>query len=233
MAKSTALANINEELRKEAAEMGKRLNAPQGKFIKLSKDKHFITPDGTKQKGPLTGVVLDFVSRNLYYAGKYKEGSPQPPDCFAIGKVIEDLRPSDNAPDKQHDNCAGCMQNKFAKDGGGKPCKNTRYLALMPPKAKADDPILVMSVSPTGLKSWDKYVRDVQQEYGCPPIGVITEVTFDETVDYQSLKFRALGRNPNLETHYGRRGDALSILEAEPVFQAKEGGKGGKSRTLR
>lgn len=223
-------ANIEQDLQERATKLAGRIQAPQGKFIKLGKDKTFIMPDGTKSDEPMNVVIVEFTNRNMYYAGKYDPKNVVPPVCFAIGQVINELVPSENSPDKQHSNCAGCPQNQFSKDGGGKPCKNTRYLALMAPTAKGpDDPILVLSVSPTGLKSFDAYVASVSKNFRRPPVGVITEISFDETKDYQTLKFGNPRPNPNVQYHMSRIADAEAILNVEPLFQAK-GDAGGKSK---
>lgn len=236
MARSTgtAVANINENLKKEAAELQSRIKQPGGSMIKLTKKKTFVLPDGQESAGPMKLVILDFVSRNLYYDTKYNEKNPVPPACFAIGKTLNDMRPSANSPKKQNDTCNGCKRNEFPESGGGKECKNTRLLAVMSPDAKADAPILLLQVSPTALKSFDGFVASVSKMYGVPPIGVVCEVSFDPTSEHQSLRFAKPEQNKNIEYHYSRRADAQAILEAEPdlsKFQAQGGGKRG--RTLR
>ncbi len=230
-------ANIDEQLKQEVAELSARVQAPTGIMIKLGKDKTFRMPDGTSSPGPLNAVIVDFVNRNTYYDTKYNEKNPVPPVCFAINKVLKDMRPSDNSPKKQNETCAGCEQNKFPEEGGPKPCKNTRLLALMMPNAKDDSPILVLAVSPTALKSFDGYVGSVAKMFNKPPIGVITEISFDPSSEFQSLRFGNPKPNGNVVYHMSRRADAQAILNAEPVFTAKGGkpavGAQRRGKTLR
>lgn len=231
----TALANIQSQMKQEAAELAQRIRQPGGTMIKLSKKKTFVLPDGQESAGPMKVVILDFVSRNLFYVGKYNEKNPVPPSCFAIGKDLATMAPSKNSPKKQHDTCAGCPQNEFPEEGGGKPCKNTRLLAVMQPNAKGDDPILLLSVSPTALKSYDGYVATVAKMFGCPPVGVVTEISFDPVAEHQSLRFAKPVKNDNLDYHWSRRADAQTILEAEPDLSrlAAQGGATKRGRTLR
>lgn len=229
----TAIANIQSQLKQEAAELQSRIKQPGGTMIKLSKKKTFVLPDGQESPGPMKVVILDFVSRNMYYDTKYNEKDPKPPACFAIGKDLATLAPSKNAPKKQNVTCDGCPQNEWPETKGEpKPCKNTRLLAVMQPNAKGDDPILLLQVSPTALKSFDGYVATVSKMFGVPPVGVVTEVSFDPVSEYQSLRFAKPTKNDNIEYHWSRRADAQAILEAEPdLSKAQAGGKRG--RTLR
>ncbi len=233
----TALATMDEELKKEAAELGKRVQAPTGMTIKLGKDKTFRLPNGESSPGPMKVVILDFVARNLYYKRKFKEGDPTPPDCFAIGQDLASLAPSDNSPDKQSEVCASCPQNQWPETKGEpKPCKNTRTLAVMAPKAKGDDPIMLLNVSPTSLKSFDGMVSAVQKMFGKPPIGVVVSVSFDPTKEYQSLRFSDPEPNPNIGYHFSRRAEAKQILNSEPdLSRTIVAGKGAakRGRTLR
>jgi hypothetical protein len=217
---STALVNYDEEMRKEANEIAKAIGSVSGRSISTKKQV-FTLPDGRAHKGPLSVVVLDFINKNLMYDRAWREGERIPPLCFAIGKNIEELAPSVNAPDPQAEQCRGCPMNEFgtASNGGGKACKNTAVLALASPDAKSKE-IMLLSVSPTGLTNWNKYVTSVKAQFNAVPIKVVTEITFDENVDFPKLQFSVAAPNENLQTHWGMREEARLLLSQEPDLSA-------------
>jgi len=213
--------SIAEELAKETAALATRINAPTGNKIKLTKGKKFKLPDGTEHPGPLTVVVVDFVNANVYHDRPYKEGEFSPPACFAVGlEVNNKLTPSKASPARQADSCDKCPNNEFGSKGDGKACKNLRKLAVV--AGAGDDAgdgssqMWLLEVSPTAGKAWDAYVSMVRTQFNAPPIGVITDVFFDPTSEFQSLRFGNPQPNPNLELHFGRRQEARQMLTAEP-----------------
>jgi hypothetical protein len=232
VAKSNLPVSIAEQLRKETEELSKRIAAPGGDKIKLTKDKFFKLPDGTKNAGPLTVVILDFVSTNLFHDSPYKEGAPSAPACFAIGLEPDALAPSKTSPDVQSASCNVCPNNKFGSKGTGKACKNIRKLAVIAGAGALaldpNSPMWMLEVSPTGLKAFDAYVQTVRAQFGVPPVGVITDVFFDPSSDHQSLRFGNPQPNPNLEAHFSRRTAARQRLLAEPDVSKYEKPKGKK-----
>lgn len=212
----TAVVSIQERLRAEVAGIQERLGAPGGDVISITQDKYFKLPDGTKHGGPMDVVIVDFVAGNYFYEGAYDPNNITPPACFAIGTNPTQLSPSDNSPVRQSDNCATCPMNQFGSDGKGKACKNSRLLALLPVDADADTPIMVLKVSPTGLKAYDSYVASVARSFQVPPLGVVTEVCFDDSVTYASLRFKNPRPNENIELAFSRRDEARARLMTEP-----------------
>jgi hypothetical protein len=219
--KTMTVKQIQEQMAAESAGMKEQIGAPGANVIKLKRTKEFEFPDGTKAE-TFVGVVTDFVSRNVYYESKFDENNPQPPECVATGRVLKDMVPQDDCPDKQADNCATCPMNQFGSDGNGKACKNQRRLAILPPDATEDDDIMVMTVSPTALKRFDAVVSKTARELSATPIAVQIEFGFDESVDYPSLTFTVVEPNENLGEHWGRRDEAREILEAPVDFSALE-----------
>lgn len=211
--------NLADKLRAEIAEMNKRVAAPTGDRIRYSGNKAFVAPDGTE--GPeLEVIVLDFLSTNLYYDSPYDSGNPRPPACFAIGQEPNNLVPSVNSPDKQAESCAKCPQNQFGSAivGKGKACKNTRLVAVVAAAGDENSPIMIMSIPPTSLKTFDGYVSGAMRKYGLPPIGVVTKVTLDPNSTYASPRFEAIRalENEELAAAVARRDEATSRLIAEP-----------------
>jgi len=211
---STALVNYDEEMRKEAAEITKAIGAVTGKSIS-TKNKIFTLPDGRAHKGPLQVVIVDFINKNLLYDRPWREGERIPPVCFAIAKEIGAMRPSPNAPDPQSEECSGCPMNEFGTAGDGKACKNTAVLAVAVPDGKSKE-IMLLSVSPTGLTNWNKFVAGVKAQFNATPIKVVTEITFDETKDFPKLQFEVVAPNENLQFHWGLRDEAKQMLQQEP-----------------
>ena len=217
-ASSTAVANIQDLLRKQAEANAARVQPGGGSSIRIGQDKTFTLPDGTKTREPLQLVVVDFVSRNEWYEGAYNKDDITPPNCFAIHPEPKQLVPSANSPEKQSDDCASCPLNQFgsAPTGGGKACKNTRVLAVLPPDADDDTEIWTLKVSPTGLKSFDNFVAGVNRAFQLPPVGVVVTVSFSDAVDYPSLEFSDPQPNENVATHFARQDEARDMITREP-----------------
>lgn len=214
----TALADIKAKLSAEVENIQDQISKPSGNRIR-TKGKVFTFPDGGVDEGPISLVVVDFVTRNKYYIGKYDENNPTPPECFAVGKTIKDLKPSPNSPDIQAKSCAECPLNQFGSDGKGKACKNTRMLAVLPPdEVSPTAELMTLEVSPTALKNFDAMANTVKKLYGMPLIGAVIDVEFNPTVDYPSLLFKNPEENRNVEAHYNRREDAEVLLFSEPDF---------------
>ena len=196
--------------------MADRTAPPTGVNIKITQDKKFQLPDGTKTDGPLDLVIVDFVSKNTYYEGAYDPNSIVPPNCFAIHPEPKQLTPSDNSPEKQSDTCATCPQNQFGSAGKGKACKNGRVLAVLPPDADENTPLWILNVSPTALKGFDGFVGAVNRQFGMPPIAVVAEVGFNESETFASLVFSNPRPNEGLEVHFARQAEAAEMLATEP-----------------
>lgn len=213
--------------------------------------KKFAFPDKPDEKvaGPVPLIILGWISENLYYGGKeYDENNPEPPVCWALSKGAKDLIPGEKATDRQAESCGVCPMNEWESGKGkSKACKNTRKLAVLRADSiSEEDPIFFLSVSPTGLKEYDGYVRKLQTKNALP-VMVITEVSFDDDKAYPTLKFRAAEPNVNAELHWKRRDEATAALLVEPdpsdfikreapagraPTAAKEGGRSAGSRKV-
>ena len=229
--KNSAVSNIKDQLAQEVAGIQDSIGSASGNRIKTS-DKMFTFPDGTTDQGPISLVVVDFVSYNALYEGKYDAKNPQPPICFAIGKSIKDMAPSPNAPEPQASSCAECPMNQFGSDGDGKACKNARRLAVLgPDDVDPEADLMTLDVSPTALKRFDGYVSTVARLHEVPPIGVVTDVGFDPNSTYSSLTFGNPAPNENLEAHFARRAEAEALLTTEPdVSSASTPAKPARTR---
>lgn len=99
---------------------------------KISIRKRRYTLGEEKLGRELNVVVLDFVYLNTYYKGKFKEGKPNIPACFALSEDGEDMEPHKNVRKPQNDDCAGCPMNEWGSGKGrAKACQGRRRLALI------------------------------------------------------------------------------------------------------
>lgn len=210
------LVSVKEMMAAQLAALQGKTAPAGGNAIRITQDKQFILPDGSKTPGPVQVVIVDFTSRNEFYEGAYDKNNIVPPTCFAIGDIPAKLVPSSNSPVAQSEDCASCPMNAFGSAGAGKACKNTRVLAVLPPDADEDTPLWTIKVSPTAIKNFDGYVKNVSRMFSVPPVGVVTEISFDDSKDYASLSFGEPVLNENAAVFLGRLSEAKEALAAEP-----------------
>lgn len=213
---SGALVSIKEQLAAQVAANQGRVAPESGITIRVGQDKTFSMPDGTKSRGPLQLVVLDFAYYNAFYEGTYDPKNISPPACFALSPLPKDMVPSASSPARQSDDCSSCPMNVFGSAGDGKACKNQVKLAVLPPDADEDTPIWLLNVSPTALKGFNGFVGSVARTFNVPPIGVVVEIGFDDTVTYARLAFSDPAPNENVGVHFARQAEAQKLLGVEP-----------------
>lgn len=228
--KSNSIVSIQDMLRKQAEAMGEKTAPATGTSIRVTQDKQFVLPDGTKTNGPIEVVILDFVSYNAYYDRPFDSNDPMPPACFAIGTDPKKMIPSKNSPDRQSDECNGCPMNQFGSNGKGKACGNHRLLAVLPPDADEDTPIWTLRTSPTAIKGFDGYVSQLARLKGLPPIGVITEISFDDSSSYSTLTFGKPRPYEAVAEFLDRQAEAQEILMREPDVTGYEAPKAVRGR---
>lgn len=214
---NTLPVSVQAEMQKEIDALADKIGSAGGDSISVD-GKVFSFPDGHQEQGPFGFVIVNWISSNNYWKDRYDSKNPTPPECFAFGSNPKELIPSQNGTDIQNDeSCADCPQNVFGSgEGNAKACKNTRLLGLV--AGDSDDPedaILKLSISPTGLRNFDAYVQTLASK-SLLPIQVITEIDFDANQTYPRLMFKAVGPNPNVEMHWGRRIEAEQMLLVEP-----------------
>lgn len=186
---NTSVVSINEQVKRDLAELQTRVGAPGGDQIRVTQDKQFLLPDGTKHPGPLNLVIVDFTTHRTFYDREFDKANPCPPACFAIALKPKDMVPDKSSPARQSDACHGCPLNEFGSDGNGKACKEKRMLAVIPADADANTDIAILATSVTALKAFDSYVNSVGASLGKMPYQIVTEVSFDPNLTYASLRF--------------------------------------------
>lgn len=212
---NTALATIEEAERQAIEGMQKRIQAPAGSGISI-RDKQFKFPDG-RIVDELEVVILDFVSRNLYYEGRFDPKNPAPPTCFAVGRELKAMVPSKNSPEVQNSDCDSCSNNQFGSNGTAKACKNTRYLAVIEASSDPKDAqIYTISVPPKSLKAFDGYLNTLTSVLKRASFGVVTKIGFHPEAEHEQLVFSPVGPNPHVAACVARTGEAQMVLNVEP-----------------
>ncbi len=215
------VVNVQEELRKELAGMKERVEPPSGYLVNV-KGKVFTLPNGASSDGPLTCVVLDWVTANTWFEGLYNPKNIKPPACFAIAREPANAAPSSKSPKPQCKTCADCEQNEWGSDpqgGKGKACKNTRRLLIVPIDATEKTQPWVISVSPTALKHFDKYVNTLA-DMGTHPIELVTDISFEASEAYPSLRFKVIEKHDNVELMWALKQRGQEILFQEPKLES-------------
>lgn len=218
--------NVTELLERQKQAVMDKIGRPSSSVISIKQNKNMVLPDGTTTDEPVDFVILDFVSMNTFYDGAYDPSNIQPPLCFAIGEDPDGLIASDRSPEKQSETCASCPQNRYesAARGKGKACKNMRVLAVMKADATEEDSIWLIRVSPTGLKAYDGYMRDLAQRRGFAPIQVVTKIGFDPKEEYPSLRFapESVLSEERLAFFLSRLEEAGELIRTEPDYSQYE-----------
>jgi hypothetical protein len=212
-----SVADIMTKMQEMLAADAQKIAPSGGNAIRVTQDKQFLLPDGSKTPGPLEVVIVDFTSMNTFYENDFDKNNIVPPNCFSIGNIPTRMVPSANSPDKQCDDCNNCPMAAWGSGkNGGKACKNSRVLAVLPPDATSDTPLWILKTSPTAIKDFDGYVKNVQRMFGVPPVGVVTTIGFDDSQTYARLTFGDPVPNENVGVHLDRVDEAQEMLAVEP-----------------
>ena len=194
--KSTAVATWNEELAKQAVvAAGMEAGAGGGQFFSL-KAGQLSFGGAPFPNNEMACVILDGVMEHVFYEGKFVEGAPASPKCFAFGRSLDEMAPHKvclEAGSAESDACAGCPRNEWgsADVGKGKACRNTRRLALIPAGSfdnqgrlqLIDDPehykaaeLAYMRLPVTSVKGYAGFVNQLAAALKRPPHGVVTRI---------------------------------------------------------
>lgn len=229
----TAVATVNRA--EAAAALRARLMAPTGDKIKIS-NKQFKLPSGDVLDF-LAVVVVDFVYYNAYYEGAFDPNNIVPPNCFSLSEEPRTAAPSPNAPEAQHDTCAGCWANEFGSNGKGKACQNRVLIAILPTDAKEDTPFSILDISPTAIKGFSSYMTSVARN-GKMPYEVVTRIECNPATKHDVAIFdleEELEDDPFIGMVESRLDEARERLMTEPDVSAFKAGndkapaKGGRS----
>jgi hypothetical protein len=221
-------AELIEQLKVQADLERARLgNNSEADVIRVSQNKKFQFPKSDELVDEFDAVIVNFAFRNNYYLGRYNPKEVVPPACFAISENSRDLVPSVNSPKIQADDCASCQQNQFGSSptGGGKACKNTVVIGVVPADDQENHPIMVVNVSPTSLTAFNKYVNHVMDKTKLTVQTVVTKFYFDPKSDYPSIRFEMVAPNTKIMETFARKDEALRRVMAEPDVSGFSEGK--------
>lgn len=218
-ASKNAVMSLQDQIKAELAVVSKTVTQNEGTKIS-TKGKVFTLPDGNSNAGPMTAIILDWRNLRNYYTGIYNPNKPVPPVCFAVGKIVEDLKPSENCQKPQHETCEGCPFDEWgsASTGRGKACKNSVRLAVAAAKPNEKSKIMTLDVSPTAIKSFNAMVTQLQG-MGMLPVQVTAEIGFDASEAFPKLTFGNFQPHDDLEVAMALREKAQDILNREPDFK--------------
>lgn len=247
-----ALARWDEELARRAAIARGTVDSVGGGAKQISLKAGMLTIDGAAVPGnKINVVVLDSVIEHTLREGAYQEDGDNTPICFAIGRDARELAPHELSTEPQHDDCRSCPWNKFgsAETGRGKACKERNRLILIAETDLEDIPsadVRVIALPVTSGKAWVGYVKQIDETFNIPPIGVVTEIS---VVPDQKTQFRVQFKLvEQLSEEYFEDLFAKADASEEDLMRAYEkrddegedegtvqrfnrgGGKGGKSK---
>jgi hypothetical protein len=254
VAKSMLPANLEKQMREDAAKGAKRAQALGGGAQFMSIRGGILTFQQTPVPGnKMLAVILGDIFENAWYKEEFDQDNPVPPNCYAFGDEVSDLAPHEQAEDKQNDTCAGCEKNKFgsAEKGRGKACKNMVRMALMHADSlkgniTKDAQIAFLKIPPTSATGpWKSYCDSLDKLHGRPPYGVITEVSLvpDIKTQYKVVftHVKNISDKKQLAAIYMKRQEMLSQLAQpyqpidasalkKPAKSKKGGGKQQQTR---
>jgi len=153
--------------------------------VKLSASKGIGTQGGVFKLGgedlgtSLSVCVVDWVSLNIYYEGRFNPSVQRGASCFAVGRGDCDhlIPPTDLGFEPRNVECGDCPLNEWGSDpegGRGKACKNTVRLLVTPvdelrenPDASALD-VYELRVPVTSVKAWNKIAYAAEDRSSLP-----------------------------------------------------------------
>lgn len=220
---NTGLSLIEEEMQREIANIRDQISAPTGSRLSINDQGEFVGTDGRILGPEITVIVIDFISANRYYARPYNRNQPEPPSCFAFGKVIPNMAPHEKAPEPQDQLCANCRWNQWGSaptGGNGKACKNTRDLVLMLAMDADEEQVdfMTFSVAPTSIKSFDALVRYAADIYESTPVRLLVKMTAIRQGNYFSVQFAPLDENEQYREHFALRNQVQDLLYRIPDY---------------
>ncbi len=208
-----------------------RLAVADSSKIAVTQDKKFKLPSqagDTIKVDTVCGIIIDFAAHKRFYETSFDKDNPVPPNCYAVGFQAHDsLIPADTSPEAQSELCKGCERNKFTQNAAGKwlpkDCKDHYTLALLAPDDNGDGKLMTLNISSTGIKAFDKYVRDLANE-GKALYEVLTEFSFDPKSDYASVRCAFVEDIPQsgLGLIVSVQEEAMRLVSQEPVIDGFE-----------
>jgi hypothetical protein len=223
------LAILEGQLAQRTQALRSQITSPSATRLSIDTQANFVGVDGLILGPEIEFIVLDFITAHRYYPRPYNPNNPEPPVCFAFGRDLNDMVPDETSPEMQNNQCGipgregCCPMNEWKSDarGVGKACKNTREVAVithdqfeLPPEEQR---ILVYSVPPTGIKSFDAAVGYMLRTYNTMPSRNVFRATAVKAGTYTTVNFQPTDEvNPFLEEHIPRIAECEELLYRLP-----------------
>lgn len=204
------LANIEAEMALAAKEMQDNLVVSTNRIS--NRGKQFTLPDGTVMGPTLEVVILGYIRANALFSSTYDPNSPESPICFAFAKPGEELKPSDKVEKPESEICSECPNDEFgsAIAGKGKACKNEYQVAVLVPSHSNPTEIMTLSISATGIKSFDTSLRGAMKAFGHTAQAILNAEFTDAM--YPVVKITGGKPNPDAVPHFRLAKDAVQVL---------------------
>lgn len=191
----------------------------------------FTLPDGT-EGDELRVVILNFITRHVYYDKPYTRGVVTPPRCWALSELDKGLEPDAENMKRMlnieplSDTCDDCQKFEWSskalenpnvpETSKAKACDTQKLLAVVPAGSGSEAPVWCLMIPPNSLSRWNTYTGIVKRRFG-DPIMVSTKITLDKKVNYNAFYFDDPHPNERIKEHVIRRDESLACLMIPPV----------------
>lgn len=181
----TSMAKWDEELARRAAiAVATAESSSHGGAKQIKTSGGRLQIDGAEIPGnKMNVVILDHCIEHALYEGKYDPDNPQPPIAWALGRDEATLRWDETSIEElagELTKDSECNQFGSADTGRGKAAKNIQRLMLITEADLDDIPNAeprMLKVPVMSVKGWNGYVKQVNEMFTRPPIGVLTEIS--------------------------------------------------------
>jgi hypothetical protein len=243
------------ELAEEAQKAKETVADLGGNLVASIKGGKLTIGDTVIASGQLACVVVAHTASKAYYAEAYnpkQEGAT--PVCFGFGPKLSGIFPHAECSERQAEACDKCKWNEFgtARQGNGKACRDSIRVAFVEDGAvqpngvfipytdnAADlarlekNDVVTLSVPPTSLNNFAKYLRCIADTEQRPLYGVHTliKVALNDD-DYPMVTFENLGLVTKAQLAVLRRRGmaAMPVLVRPYPKMSAKAEKGGKDK---
>lgn len=165
------------------AKAAKAMEPMQGRFISL-RGGVLTFQNNPLPSNPYPFIILDSVIEHQLYTKAFDPNSAASPDCYAFGRVSQEMKPHADAEHKQAALCSTCPKFQWGSDpkgGKGKACREVRRLALLDgslvekgPEAISKGEVVFVKLPVTSVRNWASYVHQLDNVVHRAPWGVVT-----------------------------------------------------------
>lgn len=212
------IANVDKQIQEINAAVGKKTQ-DNVSIIRMLNGK-FILPGG-EEGDELRVIILNFVTRHIWYPKKYQDGVTTAPACWATSEDATHLAPGPDVETPISKDCDSCPKFEWGSaglpDSQKKACTTKKLLAVVPEDSGDDAPIRMLAVPPNSLPEWNQYTGFIKHKFGGDPIMVSTRITLDQKLTFNSLYFTDPHPNDRIRDHVVRRDEALAVLLVSPI----------------